>query len=415
MAQVVGRRTAAVVACLAALVIAATGCTSTATVATPGSTAQTTSKPPTSTTSSAEPTSSTPPPPPPSCAQTMFAALTPEQRVGQLIMVALQPGQQASVAQLVATSHVGSVFLLGGWDGGATSVQSAIAAVDQSATAAATGAVKIWTAVDQEGGQVQQLKGSGFNPLPDARAQAGLPLPELTAQAQGLGAQLRAAGIDINLAPVADVVPASIGTANGPIGKFNRQYGATAEQATPPMLAFAAGMTAAGVLPTAKHFPGIGRISQNTDDSAVGITDSQLTADDPSLGTFKAAIAQGVPLMMVSSALYPQLDPANQAMFSLAIITGLLRGTLGFHGVVITDDVGAAKSVAAVPVAERATRFVEAGGDVVLSAVPSQAPVMTAALLASGATDSAFQGKINASVMRVLTAKDSQKLLPCSA
>lgn len=410
MAQGVRRRTAVVVACVAGLVTAATGCTATATVATPRSTAQSMSKSPTST------TLSTPPPPaPPTCAQATFATLTPEQRVGQLIMVALQPGQQASVAQLIATTHVGSVFLLGGWDGGVTSVQAAIAAVDQSATAEATGAVKVWTAVDQEGGQVQQLKGPGFNPLPDARTQAGLPLPELTAQAQGLGAQLQAAGIDINLAPVADVVPASIGTANGPIGKFNRQYGATAEQATPPMLAFAAGMTAAGILPTAKHFPGIGRISQNTDESAVGITDSQLTADDPSLGTFKAAIAHGVPLMMVSSALYPQLDPANQAMFSPAIITGLLRGTLGFGGVVITDDVGAAKSVAAVPVAERATRFVAAGGDVVLTAVPSQAPAMTAALLAGGAADPAFQEKINASVMRVLTAKDSQKLLPCSA
>lgn len=330
-------------------------------------------------------------------------------------MVALQPGQQANVAALIATSHVGSVFLLGGWDGGASSVQTAIAAVEQSATAEATGAVKVWTAVDQEGGQVQQLKGPGFNPLPDARTQAGLPLPELTTQAQGLGAQLKAAGIDINLAPVADVVPTSIGTGNGPIGKFNRQYGATAEQATPPMLAFAAGMTAAGVLPTAKHFPGIGRISQNTDDSAVGITDNQLTAADPSLGTFKAAIAHGVPLMMVSSALYPQLDPANQAMFSPAIVSGLLRGTFGFGGVVLSDDVGAAKSVAAVPIGDRATRFVAAGGDVVLTAVPSQAPIMTAALLTDGASDPAFQEKINASVLRVLTAKDRQKLLPCSA
>lgn len=340
--------------------------------------------------------------------------MTPEQRVGQLIMVALQPGQQASVAQLIASTHVGSVFLLGGWDGTAT-VQAAVATVEQSATAAATGAVKVWTAVDQEGGQVQQLKGAGFGSLPDAVTQGTMPPVQLAGQIQAVGGQLSAAGIDVDLAPVADVVPASIGAANAPVGKFDRQYGATAAQATPSILAFIDGMTAAGILPTVKHFPGIGRISQNTDDSAVGITDSQLTADDPSLGTFQAAIAHGVPLVMVSSALYPQLDPANQAMFSPAIVTGLLREKFGFGGVVISDDVGAAKAVSAVPVADRATRFVAAGGDVVLTAVPSQAPAMTAALLAGAAADPSFQAKVNASVMRVLGAKDRQRLLPCSS
>ena len=70
---------------------------------------------------------------------------------------------------------------------------------------------------------------------------------------------------------------------------------------------------------------------------------------------------------MVSSAYYPRLDPENRAMFSKAIVTDLLRGRLGYDGVVITDDVGAAQAVADVPVGQRATRFIAAGGDIVLT------------------------------------------------
>ena len=102
--------------------------------------------------------------------------------------------------------------------------------------------------------------------------------------------------------------------------------------------------TAYGVFPAAKHFPGIGHISQNTDTSATGITDGQLTAGDASLGTFKSATADHVRLMMVSSAMYPLIGPANQAVFSAAVITDLLRVKLGFDEVVITDDVGASRS-----------------------------------------------------------------------
>ena len=77
---------------------------------------------------------------------------------------------------------------------------------------------------------------------------------------------------------------------------------------------------------------------------------------------------------MVSSARYPRLDPEHQAMFSKAIVTDLLRHRMGFDGVVITDDVGAAAAVASVPVGERATRFIAAGGDIVLTANAAQAP-----------------------------------------
>jgi len=97
---------------------------------------------------------------------------------------------------------------------------------------------------------------------------------------------------------------------------------------------------------------------------------------------FATGIRAGAPLVMVSSARYARIDPANAAMFSRAVVTDLLRGRLGYRGVVITDDVGLARAVATVPVGQRATRFIAAGGDIVLTARPSQAPAMLAAIAA---------------------------------
>ena len=117
---------------------------------------------------------------------------------------------------------------------------------------------------------------------------------------------------------------------------------------------------------------------------------------------------------MVSSAFYPKLDPSNQAMFSKAVVTGLLRERLGFDGVVITDDVGAAKAVAAVPVGARATRFISAGGDIVLTARATQAPVMLKAIATKRAASPAFAAQVDAAAARVLDLKADLGLVKCS-
>ena len=173
------------------------------------------------------------------------------------------------------------------------------------------------------------------------------------------------------------------------------------------------GLQSGGVSATVKHFPGLGRVTGNTDTTTVGITDTVTGPGDPYLQPFQAGIDAGTRLVMVSSALYPKFDPDNQAMFSKAVITGQLRTTMGFVGVVVTDDVGAAKAVAAVPVGDRATRFVAAGGDLVLTAVPSQVPTMTSALLAKAHGEPAFAAQVQAAVDRVLALKQRAGLVQC--
>ncbi len=329
-------------------------------------------------------------------------------------MVGIQPGQApAGLDATIRDQHIGAAIYLGGWQG-APLVTSTSTHLQAQATAAATGGLRLLIAADQEGGEVQQLKGPGFTTLPSALSQGHSTTAAITDLAKTAGHELSAAGVNINLAPVADTVPASVGRSNAPIGRYSREFGNDPATVSRGVSAAVSGLTAGGVSATVKHFPGLGRVTGNTDVTATGITDSMATTSDPYLEPFRAGIAAGARLVMVSSARYPLIDPDNQAVFSPPVITGLLRGSLGYRGVVITDDVGAAKAVAAVPAGERAVRFVAAGGDIVLTANPALAPTMADALQARVSQDPAFATQVDTAVGRVVALKHQMGLATCS-
>lgn len=344
------------------------------------------------------------------CVERTVAAMTPPQRLGQLFMVGLQRGQAPGGLDTAITSqHLGAVIYLGGWPSGAAKLAQVSAHLQQ----VAAGPVDLLIAADQEGGAVQQLTGPGFSVLPSAVQQGRDTSAKLTRRASGIGQQLRAAGVNVDLAPVADTVPPSLTTRNQPIGRWGRHYGTDPAVVATKVPAVVTGLQAQQVVATLKHFPGLGRIVGNTDLTATDITDTLTTVDDPYLEPFRAGIAAGAGMVMVSSARYPALDPKNQAVFSRAVITDLLRGRLGWQGVVVTDDVGAAQAVAAVPVGERAVRFLEAGGDIVLTASASQLPTMLAAVRARAAGDPAFAATLDAATHRVVGLKVRFGLVRC--
>lgn len=340
--------------------------------------------------------------------------MTPTQRAGQLLMVALDPSAgPTGLDRYISEQGLGSMLYLGGWREH-QAVAGASAHLQQVAPRVDGRRVGMLIAADQEGGEVQQLRGDGFTTIPSGVEQGKMSPSDLRSAAATWGEELHRAGVNVNLAPVADTVPAELGTGNGPIGKHQREYGTTAQAATAGSVAFSRGMLDAEVQPTVKHFPGIGRITGNTDVAASGITDTTATMDDPYLAPFAANIKAGVPIVMVGSARYPKIDPKNQATFSQAIITDLLRKKLDFDGVVITDDVGVAAAVRDVPVPERATRFIDAGGDIVLTAQPAQVEPMVSAMVARADEDPAFATKMDKAVVRVLTLKKDMGLLSCS-
>jgi beta-N-acetylhexosaminidase len=269
---------------------------------------------------------------------------------------------------------------------------------------------QLFIATDQEGGAVQRLKGPGFSTIPSGVQQGQLGVAQFQGVAQTWGAELHAAGVNVNLGPVLDTVPASDVNTNPPIGKLDREFGNTTAIVSSHGLAYVAGMTAAGVDVSIKHFPGLGRVTQNTDTTA-GVTDTVTVNDDPYLVPFADAINAKVPFVMMSTAVYSNIDSANPAAFSKAIVTGILRTQLGFSGVIISDDLGQATQVSAYPAGDRAVNFIRAGGDMVLTVVTSEVGTMTAAVIATAKSDSNFHAMVEASALRVLTAKEDAKLL----
>ena len=146
----------------------------------------------------------------------------------------------------------------------------------------------------------------------------------------------------------------------------SRSFSSDPRRATAAVAAAVAGWRAGGVAPTAKHFPGFGGANVNTDDGPVTIrrTRSKLMSLD--VPPFAAAIAEGVPLVMVSHARYPALDRNRIASQSRTIIDGLLRDRLGYRGVVMTDSMEAAASLATGPITAATERAVRAGADLLL-------------------------------------------------
>lgn len=379
------------------------GCTAGSTTA--GSTTAVTTAAGSTTAATTTTTTASPAPPPDACARAVLDTLDRPARVGQLLLIGVDVTDPGPDYAQVAAAQIGGVFLRGRSSQGAAAVRQAIAALQGQA-----GPVALQVAVDQEGGNVQTLRGPGFTDIPTATVQAGQ--SDLAERTSTWAAELAGAGITLDLSPVADVVPAGTEGLNPPIGASARQFGSDPAVVGPLVSTVVTAMIDAGLGTTVKHFPGLGRVRVNTDTST-GAVDDATTPEDAALVPFVAGIAAGTTAVMVSSASYPQLDPDRLAAFSAPIITGLLRGRLGFDGLVVSDDLGDAVAVAALPVGRRAVDFVAAGGDVVLSLVPAQAAPMGQALLARAQADPVFAAQVDASALRVLRAKQDAGLLDC--
>jgi beta-N-acetylhexosaminidase len=395
---------------VAVVLAVASGCASSVTPSPGSGSPAGSSSPP-----AATPTADASPPATPSpapCAQTVLASLTEPQRVGQLFLLGLAADRlDQATATAIAAQHLGSVWFTEQTTGGVAGVRAVADAVEASATPAATGGVRFFVAANQEGGLIQALRGAGFSTIPSALGQGGLPTATLETDAAAWGRQLRAAGVNLDFAPVFDVVPAGADAQNQPIGALQREYGHDPATAGSHAAAFVRGMAQAGIATTAKHFPGLGRVIGNTDFTS-GVVDTVTTPDDPYLASFAAGIQADVPFVMVALATYQRIDPAHLAAFSPAVMA-LLRGSMGFRGVIVSDDLGATAAVATMTPAARALDFIAAGGDMIIVKTVAPATAMAAALTARAATDESFAARLDDAVLHILEAKAASGLLPC--
>jgi beta-N-acetylhexosaminidase len=269
--------------------------------------------------------------------------------VGQTIITEL-PGPTASAAFLtrVQRGEIGGVVLFA-WNLGANGPATLIARLQAAATLGKNPPLVI--AIDQEGGIVKRLPGAPT-----------LAPPQMTtaviAHAQGLetARNLARYGINVDLAPVTDVGHGGFITP--------RTFGRTPTTVSVRAIAFAKGLMAGKVAPTLKHFPGLGYATTTTDTSSVTVNASRaaLLAD---LTPVRVGIAADVPLIMVSTATYPGLGVRIPAAISPTIVDGLLRTTMKFHGVAITDALATAAVTRYASVSAAAVLAIRSGIDMV--------------------------------------------------
>ncbi len=250
-------------------------------------------------------------------------------------------------------------------------------------------------ATDQEGGSIRSL---GFSAPEASQGRMG------DAAAAGQTAReaahgLRANGVNVNLAPVADVAQAPGSVVAG--RAFPGDARSVAGMATAAMRAYERERVGA----TAKHFPGLGRATENTDDAPVTVAASRPALEGADLVPFRAAIRAGAPLVMSSHALYPGLDPRRIASQSAAVLNTLLRKELGFHGAVVTDSIEAQAVLDRSDIATAAERSIAAGNDLILMTGSGSFNEIQPKLLARARTDPKFRATVTRAANRVLTLK----------
>jgi beta-N-acetylhexosaminidase len=302
-------------------------------------------------------------------------------------------------ADLLAHYHLGGVIYFS-WANTLTDPQQIATLSNGLQQVAMSGAnpIPAQISTDQEGGIVNRI-GAPAAVSPGNMA-IGATFDPLDAYREGSvsGSELRAMGISVDDSPVVDVNTDPRNSADGP-----RSFGDNPAVVSAFAAAAVAGYQSAGVAAQAKHFPGLGDTTVNTDDgiAVTNETRAQIMATD--VPPFRAAIAAGVKSIMAAHIVAPALDPSGlPASLSHPIVTGLLRDTLHYDGVVITDSLSAG-ALAGIPEDQVILDAVNAGDDELLMPAHLPADIQTVVDAVQAGTIS--QARIDQSVTRILTMK----------
>ena len=262
-------------------------------------------------------------------------------------------------------------------------------------------AVPLFVAVDQEGGDIASAPWVAPQPAAAEVGTRGNP-EEARAVATEIGGQLLRAGVNTDFAPVVDT---GFGAAIG-----NRSYGEDPELVARMGAAAVDGFQEAGVVSAAKHFPNHGPATSDSHVSLPVVRHDQKTVESYDLPPFRAAIEAGVPMVMVGHLVYPAIDPGRPASLSKDAIN-VLREDLGFHGVVITDDLAMAGAAGGGPPARAAVEAVGAGADLlIVSSPPQEQADAYDAVVAAVRSGELSRTQIRESVGRILDVKEKYHL-----
>ena len=329
-------------------------------------------------------------------------ALTLSQKVGQLFLIGFM-GTESSFALDKAIDAVkpGGIVVFSRNIKTARQISALTIAAQKRSIKAST--LPLFIAVDQEGGDVLRIRTT--MPLPSALSLGDTNEPKLVEQAgHETGVLLKTLGFNMNLAPVLDISDPSersfIGT---------RTFGSEPVRVSAMGPQFASGLEEAGVLSTAKHFPGHGGVKEDshreTPERDATLADMQKNDLMP-FAAMKAKMDDHWAVMLAHIS-YPKLDPTGMpATFSKPIVTGVLRKQMKFNGLVITDDIEMAGASMIKDTHERAIKAIDAGADMIMVAWNRKLQnELAASLIKAIKTGKLSEERINESLRRIVAFK----------
>jgi beta-N-acetylhexosaminidase len=262
------------------------------------------------------------------------------------------------------------------------------------------GGVKPFIALDEEGGEVERL-----GVLPQSAKQMGSMSDDDVKQlGQTAGQKMAGLDIDVDFAPVLDL---DNGKDDGAISKFDRSFSSNSNTVTEKAGAFADGLGSASVVPTFKHFPGLGSATTSTDDGPA-TTKPLSSLEQNDLKPYDKLLTNNSRAMvMVGNQIVPGQGGTNGQPASLSkSMYDLLRGKYGFSGIAITDDLGHAKAISSTgrSKAQAAADAIKAGADMALVDVDNPSEVGPIVDAVSGSVD---QSQINSSANKIVSFKNN--------
>lgn len=282
--------------------------------------------------------------------------------VGQMFVVSMGGTEpDYYIEKMVRERNIGGVLLFGYNMKSEEQVASLTAAL-QKLSMKTDPAIPLFIGVDQEGGRIESAPWVAPQPAAAEVGRRGDPR-EARSISEQIGGQLLRAGVNTDFAPVVDT---GFGAAIG-----DRSYGEDPKLVGEMGAAAVRGFKDAGVVSSAKHFPNHGPAATDSHKSLPVIDHDPATVRSYDLPPFRAAIEAGVPMVMVGHLLYPALDPKKPASLSPKSMT-MLRGDLGFDGVIITDDLAMKGANGGGPPARAAVEAVKAGADMLIISSPPQ-------------------------------------------
>jgi beta-N-acetylhexosaminidase len=334
----------------------------------------------------------------------LLETLTLEQRVAQMFMVSLYGSELTEFGRdFLQQWQPGAVALFGNNVGTPQEVTTLTNAFQQTITDA--GGLPLLIAVDQEGGLISHLT-EEFTTFAAPMLITATGDSQLAyAVGEAIGQELAAVGVNMNLAPVADLET----NPKNPIIQ-RRSFGSDPSLTAPIVASFARGLQSAGVLATLKHFPGHGDTTADSHVSLPVVNQPRERLETVELVPFQAGVDAGAEAVMVAHIWYPALEPQENlpATLSHNIVTGLLRHGMGFGGLIMTDALAMDAIDTAYTYEDATVMAVRAGVD--LLAFGTNAGLQTQEQAMQAVVDAVRAGeiseeRINASVQRILDAK----------